>query len=175
MTYSFLMHGHLLLAKPYPPLSLQMVDPRVDNMLKITNDGRKLALDQRLADEMLPDEAESKVNACADEVYRFWEDGKEEKLTQLVFCDLSTPKNDGTFSVYNALREKLIKRGIPGEEIVFIHEANTEVKKKVLFSKVRRGAVRVLIGSTFKWEPEQMCRTGLSRAMTLTVRGDRVI
>ena len=119
-------------------------------MLKITNDGRKLALDQRLSNELLPDEAESKVNACADEVYRFWEDGKEEKHTQLVFCDLSTPKSDGTFSVYNDLKAKLIGKGIPEEEIAFIHEANTEVKKKELFSKVRSGAVRVLMGSTFK-------------------------
>ena len=128
----------------------RLVDPRVDNMLKITNDGRKLALDQRLSNELLPDEAESKVNACADEVYRFWEDGKEEKHTQLVFCDLSTPKSDGTFSVYNDLKAKLIGKGIPEEEIAFIHEANTEVKKKELFSKVRSGAVRVLMGSTFK-------------------------
>ena len=127
-----------------------MIDPRQDNMLLITNDGRKLALDQRLANEMLPDEAESKVNACVEEVYRFWEEGREEKLTQLLFCDLSTPKNDGTFSVYNDVRDKLIARGIPPEEIAFIHDANTETKKKDLFSKVRRGAVRVLMGSTFK-------------------------
>ena len=127
-----------------------MVNPSEDNMLLITNDGRKLALDQRLANEMLPDEAESKVNACVEEVYRFWEEGREEKLTQLVFCDLSTPKNDGTFSVYNDVRDKLIAKGIPPEEIAFIHDANTETKKKGLFSKVRRGAVRVLMGSTFK-------------------------
>ena len=116
----------------------------------ITNDGRKLALDQRLANEMLPDEPESKVNACAQEVWRFWISGREKKLTQLVFCDLSTPRNDGTFSVYNDLRKKLMAKGIPPEEIAFIHDANTEVKKKELFSKVRRGAVRVLMGSTFK-------------------------
>lgn len=112
-----------------------MVNPREDNMLKITNDGRKLALDQRLANEMLPDEAESKVNACVGEVYRFWEEGKEKKLTQLLFCDLSTPKNDGTFSVYNDVRDKLIAKGIPPEEIAFIHDANTDVRKKELFSK----------------------------------------
>lgn len=116
----------------------------------ITNDGRKLALDQRLTNEMLPDEPESKVNACVNEVYRFWEEGKEKKLTQLLFCDLSTPKNDGTFSVYNDVRDKLVAKGIPPQEIEFIHDANTEVKKKELFSKVRRGAVRILMGSTFK-------------------------
>ena len=127
-----------------------MVNPMEDNMLLITNDGRKLALDQRLTNEMLPDEPESKVNACVEEVYRFWEEGKKEKLTQLLFCDLSTPKKDGTFSVYNDVREKLIAKGIPPEEIAFIHDANTDVRKKELFSKVRRGAVRVLMGSTFK-------------------------
>lgn len=127
-----------------------MVNPMKDNMLLITNDGRKLALDQRLANEMLPDEPESKVNACAQEVWRFWISGREKKLTQLVFCDLSTPRNDGTFSVYNDLRKKLMAKGSPPEEIAFIHDANTEVKKKELFSKVRRGAVRVLMGSTFK-------------------------
>ncbi len=118
-----------------------MVNPMQDNMLLITNDGRKLALDQRLTNEMLPDEPESKVNACVNEVYRFWEEGKEQNLTQLLFCDLSTPKNDGTFSVYNDVRDKLIAKGIPPQEIEFIHDANTEVKKKELFSKVRRGAV----------------------------------
>lgn len=127
-----------------------MVNPMEDNMLLITNDGRKLALDQRLTNEMLPDEPESKVNACVEEVYRFWEEGRKEKLTQLLFCDLSTPKKDGTFSVYNDVREKLIAKGIPPEEIAFIHDANTDVRKKELFSKVRRGAVRVLMGSTFK-------------------------
>ena len=120
------------------------------SVLLITNDGRKLALDQRLTNEMLPDEPESKVNACVNEVYQFWEEGKEQKLTQLLFCDLSTPKNDGTFSVYNDVRDKLIAKGIPPQEIEFIHDANTEVKKKELFSKVRRGAVRILMGSTFK-------------------------
>ena len=120
------------------------------SVLLITNDGRKLALDQRLTNEMLPDEPESKVNACVNEVYKFWEEGKEQKLTQLLFCDLSTPKNDGTFSVYNDVRDKLIAKGIPPQEIEFIHDANTEVRKKELFSKVRRGAVRILMGSTFK-------------------------
>ena len=126
------------------------VNPREDNMLKITNDGRKLALDQRLANPLLPDDPGSKINACVEEIYRHWEEGKDKKLTQLVFCDQSTPKTDGTFSVYNDIRDKLIARGIPPEEIAFIHDANTDVRKKTLFSKVRRGAVRILMGSTFK-------------------------
>lgn len=126
------------------------VDPSVDNMLLITNDGRKLALDQRLVNPMLPDFEDSKVNVCAGYVYKIWEDNKEQRLTQLVFCDLSTPKNDGTFSVYNDLREKLVERGIPEEEIAFVHEAANEAQKKELFAKVRKGAVRVLLGSTFK-------------------------
>lgn len=126
------------------------VNPMMDNMLLITNDGRKLALDQRLIDDMLPDAPGNKVNACVDEVYRIWEEGRDKKLTQLVFSDLSTPKRDGTFSVYNDIRDKLVGRGIPEEEVAFIHDANTEAKKKELFSKVRSGAVRVLMGSTQK-------------------------
>lgn len=127
-----------------------LVNATEDNMLLITNDGRKLALDQRMMNELLPDYPESKVNACVEEVYNFWEQGQEKRLTQLVFCDLSTPKTDGSFSVYNNVRDKLIAKGIPPEEIAFIHDANTEVRKKELFSKVRRGAVRILMGSTFK-------------------------
>lgn len=127
-----------------------MVNATEDNMLLITNDGRKLALDQRMMNELLPDYPESKVNACVEEVYNFWEQGQEKRLTQLVFCDLSTPKTDGSFSVYNDVRDKLIAKGIPPEEIAFIHDANIEVRKKELFSKVRRGAVRILMGSTFK-------------------------
>ena len=127
-----------------------MVEPTVDNMLKITNDGRKLALDQRLVNGMLPDNEESKVNACMDNIYRVWEAGEEKKLTQLVFCDLSTPHNDGTFNVYDDLKAKLMERGIPAEEIAFIHDAKTEVQKAALFTSVRRGFVRVLIGSTAK-------------------------
>lgn len=127
-----------------------MVNATEDNMLLITNDGRKLALDQRMMNELLPDYPESKVNACVEEVYNFWEQGQEKRLTQLVFCDLSTPKTDGSFSVYNDVRDKLIAKGVPPEEIAFIHDANTEVRKKELFSKVRRGAVRILMGSTFK-------------------------
>ena len=127
-----------------------LVNATEDNMLLITNDGRKLALDQRMMNELLPDYPESKVNACVEEVYNFWEQGQEKRLTQLVFCDLSTPKTDGSFSVYNDVRDKLIAKGVPPEEIAFIHDANTEVRKKELFSKVRRGAVRILMGSTFK-------------------------
>ena len=126
------------------------VDPSVDNMLLITNDGRKLALDQRLLNPMLPDFEGSKVNVCAGNIYRIWESTKVERLTQLVFCDLSTPKSDGTFSVYNDLRDKLIARGIPAEEIAFVHDAANETQKKELFAKVRRGKIRVLLGSTFK-------------------------
>lgn len=126
------------------------VDPSVDNMLKITNDGRKLALDQRMINPMLPDDETSKVSVCADRVYKIWEETKDKKATQLLFCDLSTPKNDGTFSVYNSIREKLLEKGIPENEVAFIHDANTEVKKNELFKKVRSGDVRVLLGSTSK-------------------------
>ena len=138
------------LAKRAEKVRARLVEPNIDNMLKITNDGRKLALDQRLSNPLLPDDPGSKVNACVEEIYRHWEDGKEKKLTQLVFCDLSTPKTDGTFSVYNDIRDKLLAKGIPPEEIAFIYDANTDVRKKELFSKVRRGAVRILMGSTFK-------------------------
>lgn len=126
------------------------VDPKVDNMLNITNDGRKLALDQRILNSMLPDFEGSKVNACVDTVFKHWEEGKDTKSTQLVFSDLSTPKDEDTFSVYYDIRNKLIERGIPAEEIRFIHEADTEAKKKELFKKIRRGDVRVLLGSTQK-------------------------
>ena len=126
------------------------VDPRTDNMLKITNDGRKLALDQRLINDLLPDEPESKVNLCVENAYQVWEESTPDKSTQLIFCDLSTPKADGTFNVYDDVREKLVAKGIPREEIAFIHEANTETKKAELFAKVRSGQVRVLMGSTFK-------------------------
>ena len=126
------------------------VDPRVDNMLKITNDGRKCALDQRLLNDMLPDAGESKVNACVENAFQVWEDGKDTQATQLIFCDLSTPKTDGTFNVYDDVRNKLVERGIPKEQIVFIHEYNTEVKNAELFAKVRAGQVRILMGSTPK-------------------------
>ena len=126
------------------------VNPRFDNMLKITNDGRKLALDQRLMNEMLPDEPESKVNRCVDNAFKVWEESASDKGTQLIFCDLSTPKADGTFNVYDDVREKLVAKGIPREEVAFIHEYNTETKKADLFAKVRAGQVRILMGSTPK-------------------------
>ena len=138
------------LAKRAEKVRARLVEPNIDNMLKITNDGRKLALDQRMIDPMLPDDPESKVNACVDNVHRIWEEHADTKATQLVFCDLSTPKNDGTFNVYDDMREKLIARGIPAEQIRFIHEANTDAQKKELFGKVRSGEVRVLFGSTPK-------------------------
>ena len=138
------------LAKRAEKVRARLVEPNIDNMLKITNDGRKLALDQRMIDPMLPDDPDSKVNACVDNVYRIWEEHADTKATQLVFCDLSTPKKDGTFNVYDDIREKLIARGIPAEQIRFIHEANTDAQKKELFGKVRSGEVRVLFGSTPK-------------------------
>ena len=149
----------------------KQVDPTVDNMLKITSDGRKLGLDQRLINPLLPDDPASKVNACVGNILRIWEAGQEDKLTQLVFCDISTPKGMGavtatqsgsepfladdtpqenTFNVYDDIREKLVAHGVPAGQIAFIHEANTEVKKKELFAKVRSGQVRVLMGSTAK-------------------------
>lgn len=138
------------LAKRAEKVRARLVEPNIDNMLKITNDGRNLALDQRMIDPMLPDDESSKVNACIDNVYRIWEDYTDTKAAQLVFCDLSTPKNDGTFNVYDDMREKLIARGIPAEQIRFIHEATTDAQKKELFAKVRSGEVRVLLGSTQK-------------------------
>ena len=128
----------------------KMVDSSVDNMLLITNDGRKLALDQRLTNEMLPDDSNSKVSACVNNVYEIWEKTSEQRSTQLIFCDLSTPHNDGRFNVYDDIRKKLISKGVPENEIAFIHDADSEAKKKELFSKVRTGKVRVLIGSTAK-------------------------
>ena len=138
------------LAKRAEKVRARLVEPNIDNMLKITNDGRKLALDQRMIDPMLPDDPDSKVNACVDNVYRIWEEYADTKATQLVFCDLSTPKNDGTFNVYDDMREKLVARGIPAEQVRFIHEATTDAQKKELFGKVRSGEVRVLFGSTPK-------------------------
>lgn len=126
------------------------VDATIDNMLKITNDGRKCALDQRLINDMLPDEEDSKVNRCVKNAFAIWQETMPEKSTQLIFCDLSTPKNDGTFNVYDDLREKLVAKGIPMEEIAFIHDASTEAKKADLFAKVRAGKVRILLGSTPK-------------------------
>ena len=127
-----------------------LVNPTEDNMLKITNDGRKCALDQRLLNELLPDAEKSKVNTCVENAFRVWDEGKTDRTTQLIFCDLSTPKGDGTFNVYDDVRNKLVARGIPKEEIAFIHEYNTEAKKAELFAKVRAGQVRILMGSTPK-------------------------
>ena len=126
------------------------VDASVDNMLCVTNDGRKIGLDVRLMNPMLPDDPNSKLNVCVQNVLKIWEEGKEQKLTQLLFCDLSTPKNDGNFNVYEDIRKKLIAAGVPENEIEFIHNADTEAKKAALFSKVRSGQVRVLLGSTAK-------------------------
>lgn len=128
----------------------RLVSPEQDNMLRITNDGRKLALDQRLIDEMLPDEAISKTNSCVEKAFEIWEQTKAEKSTQLIFCDLSTPKGDKSFNVYDDIRRKLEEKGVPKNEIAFIHEANTELRKAELFSKVRNGDVRFLLGSTPK-------------------------
>ena len=127
-----------------------LVNPTVDNMLKITNDGRKCALDQRLLNELLPDAEKSKVNTCVENAFQVWDEGKADRTTQLIFCDLSTPKGDGTFNVYDDVRNKLVARGIRKEEIAFIHEYNTETKKADLFAKVRAGQVRILMGSTPK-------------------------
>ena len=138
------------LAKRAEKVRARLVEPNIDNMLKITNDGRKLALDQRMIDPILPDDPNSKVNACIDNMYRIWEEHADTKATQLIFCDLSTPKNDGTFNVYDDIREKLIARGVPAEQVRFIHEATTDAQKKELFGKVRSGEVRVLLGSTPK-------------------------
>lgn len=136
------------------------VDPSVDNMLRITSDGRKLGLDQRIINPDLPDDPASKVNLCVENIYNIWNDGKADKLTQLVFSDLSTPK-EGTFSVYTDIRDKLIIRGVSESEIAFIHDADTEVKKKELFAKVRSGNVRVLIGSTQKMGAGTNCQDKL--------------
>ena len=126
------------------------VDPRVDNMLAITGDGRKLALDQRLMNPLLPDDPHSKVNACVENVFNVWQESTPILGTQLVFCDLSTPHHDGKFNVYDDIKSKLIAKGVPAEQIAFIHDAGTEAQKAELFAKVRRGQVRVLIGSTQK-------------------------
>ena len=138
---------------PQEPASLSTIRKakwQKPNMLKITSDGRKLGLDQRLMNPLLPDDPDSKLNACVNNVLKIWQDGQADKLTQLVFCDLSTPKNDGTFNVYDDIKSKLLAAGVPAEEVAFIHDADTEAKKKELFAKVRTGQVRVLLGSTQK-------------------------
>ena len=161
-----------------------VVDPSVDNMLKITSDGRKLGLDQRLMNPLLPDDSDSKLNACVRNVLRIWEEGKADKLTQLLFCDLSTPKNDGTFNVYDDIKAKLMAAGVPEKEIAFIHTADTEVKKKELFAKVRTGQVRVLLGSTQKMGAGTNCQDRLValhhldvgwRPSDMTQRNGRII
>ena len=149
------------LAKRAEKIRARLVKPQTDNMLKVTNDGRQLALDQRLIDPMLPDDPNSKVNACVDNMYRIWEEHADTKAAQLLFCDLSTPKNDGTFNVYDDMREKLIQRGIPAEQVRFIHEASTDAQKKELFAKVRSGEVRVLFGSTQKMGAGTNCQDRL--------------
>ena len=160
------------------------VDASVDNMLKITNDGRKLALDQRLIDELLPDYKDSKVDVCSQNIFKIWEENKEQRLAQLLFCDLSTPKNDGTFNVYDDIRNKLIEKGVPEDEIEFIHNANTETRRKELFAKVRQGKVRILIGSTPKMGAGTNCQDKLLalhdldcpwRPSDLTQRSGRII
>ena len=139
-----------------------IVKPYEDNMLKVTSDGRKLGLDQRIINDGYFDAPESKVNLCLENIYRIWEEGKEDKLTQLVFCDLSTPtKGKDEFSVYADIRSKLVARGVPESEIGFIHDADTEQKKAALFSKVREGSVRVLLGSTAKMGAGTNCQTRL--------------
>ena len=128
----------------------RLVEPHQDNMLKITNDGRKLALDQRLINDMLPDNEDSKAAICVNKAFEIWEQTKEQKSAQLIFCDLSTPKNDGTFNVYEDIKNKLVEKGVPENEVAFIHEANTDTRKAELFGKVRSGQVRFLLGSTQK-------------------------
>lgn len=161
-----------------------VVDPSVDNMLKITSDGRKLGLDQRLMNPLLPDDPDSKLNACVRNVLRIWEEGRADKLTQLLFCDLSTPKNDGTFNVYADIKTKLMAAGVPEKEIAFIHTADTEVKKKELFAKVRTGQVRILLGSTQKMGAGTNCQDRLValhhldvgwRPSDMTQRNGRII
>ena len=139
----------------------KMVDATVDNMLKITNDGRKLALDQRLMNEILPDDPESKTSICANNIYRIWQENKDKHLTQLVFCDLSTPHNDGKFNVYDDVKNKLKEKGVPDDEVSFIHYANTDIRKQELFNKVRKGQVRVLMGSTQKMGAGTNCQDKL--------------
>jgi len=160
------------------------VPPYIDNMLKITNDGRKLALDQRVVDSNLPDEENSKIDICSQNIYKIWDENKDKKSAQLIFCDISTPTNDGTFNAYDDLKKKLINRGIPEEEIEFIHNANSEAKKKELFAKVRQGKVRVLLGSTQKMGAGTNCQDKLIalhdldcpwRPSDLTQRSGRII
>jgi hypothetical protein len=138
------------LAERADKIRRKAVTSDVDNMLKVTNDGRQLALDQRLANSLLPDDENSKVNACVKNVFEIWENTAEEKSTQMIFCDLSTPHYDGNFNVYDDIKNKLIDKGVPDNEIAFIHDCKTDEQKQTLFTKVRNGEVRVLLGSTGK-------------------------
>ena len=144
----------------------KMVSPSIDNMLLITNDGRKLALDQRLVNPMLPQSENGKTSACVDNVYEIWQKTADKRSTQMIFCDLSTPKannkdGENSFNIYDDIKQKLIEKGVPSEEIAFIYSANTESRKKELFAKVRSGQVRVLIGSTAKMGAGTNCHQKL--------------
>lgn len=161
-----------------------IVDPSEDNMLRITSDGRKIGLDQRLMNPLLPDDPGSKVNACVGNVLKIWKDGQADRLTQMIFCDMSTPKGDGSFNVYDDIRSKLISQGVPEKEIAFIHTANTDAKKKELFAKVRSGQVRILMGSTQKMGAGTNCQDRLIalhhldvgwRPSDMTQRNGRII
>ena len=149
------------LAERADKIRKKQVSPDCDNMLSVTNDGRKLALDQRLMNDMLPDDPNSKVNECVKNVYKIWEDTAPEKSTQLIFCDQSTPKNDGSFNVYDDIKDKLISKGIPENEIAFIHSCKNDEQKQALFTKVRNGEVRVLLGSTNKMGTGTNCQKKL--------------
>ena len=149
------------------------VDPHIDNMLRITNDGRKLALDMRLINPLAADDENGKVSVCARNVFDIWERTKEQRSAQMVFCDLSTPKGDDSFNVYDDLKKKLMEKGVPEGEIAFIHEANTEARKKELFAKVRSGQVRVLIGSTQKMGAGTNCQDRLIALHDLDCRATR--
>lgn len=149
------------------------LDPRIDNMLKITSDGRKLGLDQRIINPLLPDDPDSKVNTCIDNVYRIWTEYACIKAAQLIFCDISTPKNDGSFNIYDDIREKLVQRGIPAEQVRFIHEANSDVQKKELFEKYVQGRSVSLSAVPKKWVQAQTSRTGSLHCMTLMHLGAR--
>ena len=149
------------------------VDPTVDNMLKITNDGRKLALDMRLVQPLAPDDPNGKVAVCARNVFQIWEQTRQQRSAQLVFCDLSTPKGDGSFNVYDDLKQKLMEKGVPEDEIAFIHDADTDVRKQALFAKVRAGTVRILMGSTQKMGAGTNCQDRLIALHDLDCRATR--
>ena len=149
------------------------VDPTVDNMLKITNDGRKLALDMRLVQPLAPDDPNGKVAVCARNVFQIWEQTRQQRSAQLVFCDLSTPKGDGSFNVYDDLKQKLMEKGVPEDEIAFIHDADTDVRKQALFAKVRAGTVRVLMGSTQKMGAGTNCQDRLIALHDVDCRATR--